>query len=276
MGVIKLDFGIQFFEKENLVDSNKDDNINEFEWFDFGSNHSYFIVLLDQHKDSKTLVNTLEGKLEGHYYWICITSKSSQLFYIGVNSRWLSSQVKYCSDLESVIVSVLSNWSNKHSLFSARYFAFTKEYQRTPTQELLIKSYFSQLLYFFVNDIIVEISKRTAQDIKSIEMQVIKQIEEKITYEFHKPIPSVKEMARMAGMSVSKFKLLFHEVYGTSPHQYVLEKKMIYAKDLLQTGKYSITQVAYKVGYLYVSGFTRIYKQKFNDLPSTTYFEKQH
>jgi AraC-like DNA-binding protein len=68
----------------------------------------------------------------------------------------------------------------------------------------------------------------------------------------------------MAGMSESKFKKVFQEAFGQSPHQYILEKKLEYANELLKSGQYTLTQIAYKLGYNHTSGFTRLYKKKLN------------
>jgi AraC family transcriptional regulator, exoenzyme S synthesis regulatory protein ExsA len=275
MRSIKLDFGVTFFEKKNSDSLNRIGSKKKVELFDFGSNNSYFLISLEHHRDLQALVSTLHDILDGNYYWITITQKTTLLFYFGINSHWLSKQAGHFTDVKNIMEVVLTNWNDNHSLFNSKFIAFYKEYQRNSNQELLVKSYFLQFLYFLVNDILTETLRRNSQDIREIELQTIKAIEEKITHEVHKSIPSVKEMAKMAGVSVSKFKLLFYELYGTSPHQHILDKKMMYAKGLLQTGKYSITQVAYKVGYLHLSGFVRIYKQKFNHSPNTTYFEKQ-
>ena len=75
-------------------------------------------------------------------------------------------------------------------------------------------------------------------------------------------------MASMADMSVSKFKILFNNEFGESPHQHILGKKLILARELLQTGSYSVSQVSYKVGFNHPSGFTRLFKHKFQCPPS--------
>jgi AraC-like DNA-binding protein len=96
----------------------------------------------------------------------------------------------------------------------------------------------------------------------------------KITKNLSKRPPSINKMAEMAGMSVTKFKVMFKETFGESPHQYILDKKLFLAKELLQTGQYSITEVSYKIGFNYPSGFTRVFKNKFQYPPSLIYTNK--
>lgn len=270
---IKLDFWFISFEKENVDESSGVRVNNNLELSDFGSNYAYFLVLSEPSKDLSALTNTLKSVVEGSYCLISIIDGKERPFSLGISMDWLTNQVGTLSDLDDIIHKVLSSWNNQYSLFTSRYLAFYKEYQRVVNQTLLTKSYFLQFLYFFVEDIQTKISSRNVEDFREADLRKIREVEEKITYNFHKSTPSINEMAKMAGMSISKFKSLFFELYGTSPHQYILDKKMMYAKGLLQTGKYSITQVAYKVGYHHPSGFTRIYKQKFNHSPNTTYFE---
>jgi len=275
MASIKLDFWLTFFQRETSDKSIGVKVKNNLKLFDFGSNYSYFFSILSENdKDLQALTDTFQSIIEGDYCLISIIYEKERPFLVGISMNWLINQVGHFSDLDDIIHKVLSNWNNQYSLFTSRYLAFYKEYQRVVNQDLLIKSYSLQFLYLFMEDIQTEIASRTAGNFKEIDLRKIREIEEKITYNFHKPTPSINEMAKMAGMSVSKFKNLFYELFGTSPHQHILDKKMLYAKGLLQTGKYSITQVAYKVGYHHPSGFTRIYKQKFDHSPNTTYFEK--
>ena len=73
----------------------------------------------------------------------------------------------------------------------------------------------------------------------------------------------MKEMASMADMSVIKFKTLFNDEYKESPYHHILGKKLIMARELLQSGNYSASQVSYKVGFIHPSGFARLFKHKF-------------
>lgn len=103
---------------------------------------------------------------------------------------------------------------------------------------------------------------------ESLEIQKVKEIIQKVISEVYKTAPTVQEMARMADMSVTKFKIIFSNEYAESPHQYILGKKLMMAQELLRTGRYSVSQVAYKVGFNHPSGFTRLFKHKFNCSPS--------
>jgi AraC-like DNA-binding protein len=274
MNLVNLDFQFTLFEKDNAEESNGISTKSYVKLFDFGLNYTYVLVSSEQVEDLPALIVDLKETIKGNYCLINIRYQKEPPFLIGISMDWLSSQAESLSDLKEIVHKILSHWSKEHSLFTSRHLAFYEEYQQATNRDLLTKSYFLQFLYFFVNDIQAENASRNAESFKEIDFQNIREIAKKITLDIHKSTPSVNEMAKMAGMSVSKFKNLFYELFGISPHQYILDKKMTYAKALLQTGQYSIRQVAYKVGYHHPSGFTRVYKKKFNHTPKTTYFEK--
>lgn len=272
---VKLDFWLTNFKRKTSYEVSGVGVKKNLELFDFGSNYAYFFSLISEHNNNlRAFTATFQPIIEGDYCLISTLYEQGRSFVVGIRMDWLINQVGNLSaDLDDIISKVLSHWSNQHSLFTSRYSAFLREYQRAVNKDLLTKSYFLQFLYFLVDDLQAEILSRNTANFKEMDLQRIKEVEEKITHDFKKATPSINEMAKMAGMSVSKFKNLFFELYGTTPHQYIVDKKMMYAKGLLLTGKYSITHVAYQVGYHHPSGFTRVFKQKFNHSPNTCHFE---
>jgi len=104
--------------------------------------------------------------------------------------------------------------------------------------------------------------------VPSSETQKVKDTIQKIIPEVYKVCPTVQEMANMAEMSVSKFKIIFNHEFGETPHQYILARRLLMAHELLQTGSYSVSQVSYKVGFNHPSSFSRLFKHKFQYAPS--------
>jgi AraC family transcriptional regulator, exoenzyme S synthesis regulatory protein ExsA len=272
---IKIDYRLTSFKREPSDELSRAWIKSNFKLFDFGSSYAYFFSMLTEHdKDLRALTDTFQGIIKGDYCQISIIYDQGRPFVMGIRMDWLMNQVGYfSSDLDDIIPKVMSNWNNQHSLFTSRYSVFHKEYQHAVNPDLLAKSYFLQFILLFIDDVHTHVLSKTAENFKEMDLRRVKEVEAKITYDFMKSTASINEMAKMAGMSVSKFKILFYELYGITPHQYILDKKMLYAKGLLLTGKYSITHVAYKVGYHHPSGFTRVFKQKFNHSPNTTYHE---
>lgn len=80
----------------------------------------------------------------------------------------------------------------------------------------------------------------------------------------------LNDLAVIAGMSLSKFKRLFKQVLGTTPYRYHLKNKMEKAMEMLQQGKYSVSETGFLMGYANLSHFSKAFKNHFGILPSET------
>ena len=211
----------------------------------------------------------LKKCLGGTYVFFGIEPRVGVSFYIGIAWEYLCKSLKIeKTDIPTFLNKTKQSFINKQTTLTGRHLVFQKEYLLNHSDEVVIGKYFFEVLYDFIAELKNELYKKNPENTRTIEFKKIIKIERGITENFQNTTPTIDEMAKMAGMSVSKFKLLFYEIFETSPHQHILDKKMYYAKALLQTGQFSATQVAYKVGYNHLSGFTRIFKNKFGKLPS--------
>ena len=64
-----------------------------------------------------------------------------------------------------------------------------------------------------------------------------------------------------------KLKYGFKQLFNTSPGQMILEQKMNYAKQLLETSEFSISEISSFVGYKHQQNFTRAFIQFFGIRP---------
>ncbi len=80
--------------------------------------------------------------------------------------------------------------------------------------------------------------------------------------------PPVPELARMATMSETKLKTLFKKIYDYSLYEYYQKNRMLKAKQLIATKKYSVKEVGSRLGFKNLSNFTIAFKKQFNKLPS--------
>jgi AraC family transcriptional regulator len=74
---------------------------------------------------------------------------------------------------------------------------------------------------------------------------------------------TVSGIAHAVCMSPYHFTRLFKESIGQSPYQYVVEARVRKAKELLTTGKFTISEAAYHVGFVDQSHLTRHFKRVF-------------
>jgi AraC family transcriptional regulator len=74
---------------------------------------------------------------------------------------------------------------------------------------------------------------------------------------------TVSGIAQAVSMSPDHFTRLFKESSGQSPYQYVVDARVRKAKELLTTGKFTISEAAYHVGFVDQSHLTRHFKRVF-------------
>ena len=79
---------------------------------------------------------------------------------------------------------------------------------------------------------------------------------------------TVAELASVAGLSPSSFHEHFKALTATTPLQYQKELRLLEARRLLMNGTYSVSSVAFEVGYESPTQFSREYSRKFGNSPS--------
>lgn len=248
-------------------------NVHNAQIVDFRNNSSFFCAVSDNRDNLKALNYELAEYLKGDYFFIYLHTVSSDSILLGISEKWLQNYLSDSFNLHEkkyivLINNVLKNFSLSHSVVTSRHLLFQKHFISTEFTSLLLESYATQFVHYFLVCIDSELKTESPSNYKFADYKKIKEIEHEITKNLSKSAPSIKEMAEMAGMSITKFKTLFKEAFGDSPHQYIIDKKLFFAKELLQTGQYSITEVSYKIGFNYPSGFTRLFKNKFQYPPS--------
>ena len=79
---------------------------------------------------------------------------------------------------------------------------------------------------------------------------------------------SVEELAESIDMSVSYFRRLFHEAYGCSPMQYIINLRIENARDLLLSGEVNVTEAARLSGFEDIYYFSTLFKRKTGSTPT--------
>ncbi len=73
---------------------------------------------------------------------------------------------------------------------------------------------------------------------------------------------SVKEIAKICHVSESTFRRLFKQYTGKSPVEYRMERRIEYAKKLLETGSMTVVEVAIDTGFDDPAYFCRVFKKQ--------------
>jgi len=85
---------------------------------------------------------------------------------------------------------------------------------------------------------------------------------------------AIEDICKQVGLGEDKFRLLFKQVYDATPYQYFQQHRMKEARQLITTGKYSITDVGFMVGYSNMGHFAQAFKKQFGYLPKDARFNK--
>lgn len=83
----------------------------------------------------------------------------------------------------------------------------------------------------------------------------------------YEPI-NLHRLAAMTNNSLASFKRKFNLTYNDSPANYIRQKKLERGKELLIHSQKSISDICYACGFTDPSGFSRIFKAKYNITPS--------
>lgn len=79
---------------------------------------------------------------------------------------------------------------------------------------------------------------------------------------------TLDDLAFLCNMSLSTFNRRFAKIYNMTPRQYILERRMTLAKQLLEQNREKPSEVYHKVGYESHSSFSQAFKQTFGVTPS--------
>ncbi len=78
----------------------------------------------------------------------------------------------------------------------------------------------------------------------------------------------MKHLAQALGVSYSWFRSTFAAHTGLSPHQYLLELRLVRARNLLAETELSVKEISMQTGFEDEHYFSRLFRQKLNQTPS--------
>ena len=88
----------------------------------------------------------------------------------------------------------------------------------------------------------------------------LQHVREYINEHLHEEVKLI-ELAAIAQISPYHFLRLFKQSMGTTPHQYILQRRIDQAKYLLEQTELSIAEIAFRVGFCDQSHLTRCFKR---------------
>lgn len=159
---------------------------------------------------------------------------------------------------------------------------------------ILIAKYIESLLFYFGNpelvneDLLVlklkEIILLLAQTDDSPAInQILTSLFSPTTYSFTQIIDahifsdlSTDDLAQLTNLSLSSFKREFKRVYNDSPANYIRNKRLEKAAELLVISPERITDIAYDTGFNDLAHFSKCFQEKFGTSPSGYRLDQKH
>lgn len=80
---------------------------------------------------------------------------------------------------------------------------------------------------------------------------------------------SIPDLAKKVGTNVQYLKKYFKQYFGKTVMNYITEKKMEHAKELILTGNHRVSDVARMTGYKHSTHFTTAFKKHFGFIPNS-------
>lgn len=78
---------------------------------------------------------------------------------------------------------------------------------------------------------------------------------------------TIEEISEKVGASTTLVKSTFKKVFGDSIHHYAQERRLEEAKVLLRSGEFTVSEIAFKLGFATPSNFTKFFRQKYGVSP---------
>jgi len=79
---------------------------------------------------------------------------------------------------------------------------------------------------------------------------------------------NLTEISKQACLSRYHFLRLFRDTFATTPHQYLIQRRIEKAKELLCSERFSVTEVCFEVGFQSLGSFSALFRRCVGDAPN--------
>jgi AraC-like DNA-binding protein len=114
---------------------------------------------------------------------------------------------------------------------------------------------------------VAECSRNMFQQILQIRQPVRTDIRQVVEQHYATPV-TLPELAYLTGRSLSSFKRDFKQIYNIAPAQWIRERRLEKAKEMLLNTVLPVSDIGYTMGFENISHFSRIFKEYYGQSPS--------
>ena len=123
----------------------------------------------------------------------------------------------------------------------------------------------TSLLYALLYQLHCQLFENTVQSVDHDNR--IKNAVQYIHSHFRNESVTISELADMCAFSETYFRKLFKRIYAVSPNQYIINLRLEYASQLLQSHLYTVSEVSEKAGFHDAKYFSRLFRKNFGCSP---------
>lgn len=131
-----------------------------------------------------------------------------------------------------------------------------------PLKMLKFQELEAKIITRFIDDTMIQ-NSRIHSDYITVK-RVVSWFKENLEHQ-----PTIEEAARISNMSVSSLRNIFSRELNRSPQDVLCELKLLKACALMRDTELNINEISYLTGYSTPSNFTRAFKNRFGQSPST-------
>jgi len=233
---------------------------------------------------SHAIVYVVNGTVEVCHDDETIMAQNGEIIFMPRDSYMVSDYVRHGKDLEvfllffnhEIALNFLGDRLEKrhgskrvcklnHSQNIEYFFETVQKMQFTKKPD---KAFLTLKILEFLHLLIQENASKFINTLYASEVHKQKRSISTMMLEHYDKNLTVSDFASLSGLSLSTFNREFKRIHHTTPKQWLIEKRMHKALALLDEG-YTVTQVAFDVGYLNVSNFIKAYKSIHGSTPKS-------
>ncbi|MEM1392047.1 MAG: AraC family transcriptional regulator [Cyanobacteria bacterium P01_H01_bin.150] len=188
----------------------------------------------------------------------CAWDKNGDFIILGIETRTFASAIDESKQPEKV--QLLPHFATSDPLVLQIGLAIKNALQKNPLQSRLYAETMANALSVHLLQNYSARKPKIKQYLNGLSKRQLNLILDYIQNYLDKDL-GLNELAFLLHMSPHYFSHLFKQSMGMTPHQYVIQTRVNRAKELLLTGKYSIAQVAFMVGFANQSHLNRHFKK---------------
>ncbi|MCV9931569.1 helix-turn-helix transcriptional regulator [Flavobacterium sp. LS1R47] len=200
-----------------------------------------------------------------------IVKKGTRLFVICIlfDKEALKKYFSKITPIADIILDAQKNTVIRLDRMGTESLILINDFRKISSDSSLYKVYFKGLVYGLIGNCLEQLNNKKIIIDKTITADIKNIIASKTMLQnsIEGPFPGVNFLAEQVAMSPSKYKILFAKISGVNPGTYFYNNKLNRAKELLETGKFTVNEVAHKLNYANVSYLAKRFNEMYGIYP---------